>query len=59
MRDAIRGLLSVVELLRYLYFFFIALEMHTAAPPQVMLNPRTSIMIADVDISDDLPGRKH
>jgi hypothetical protein len=59
MRDDTRGRVSVVELLRYLYFFFIALEMHTAAPPQVMVNPRTSIMIADVDISDDLPDRKH
>jgi hypothetical protein len=59
MRDDTRGRVSVVELLRYLYFFFIALEMHTAAPPQVMVNPRTSIMIADVDITDDLPDRKH
>ena len=32
--------------------------MHTAAPPQVMLNPKINMMIAAVDIIDDLPGRK-
>jgi hypothetical protein len=58
MGDAIWGLVRVGEPLGHFYFFFIALEMHTAAPPQVMLNPKINMMVAAVDISEDLPDRK-
>ncbi len=58
MPSRIRGFFIGVELLQYAYFFFIALEMHTAALPQVMLNPKINMIIAAVDISDGLPGMK-